>query len=115
MPTLKSLLGEDAAPVKSPPSTGDPYLATATIQIDPADLAAQIVERLRQPAAEATPPAADIDVVEVEDQHEDGDAATSAPAVEPEEAPEPDDARLAEVLGEFVETISGQIRETIGS
>ncbi|MCB0074818.1 MAG: hypothetical protein KDE20_25305, partial [Caldilineaceae bacterium] len=27
VPTLKSLLGEDAAPVKSPPSTGDPYLA----------------------------------------------------------------------------------------
>ena len=112
VPTLKSLLGEDAEPVKSPPSTGDPYLATATIQIDPADLAAQIVERLRQPAAEATPPAADIDV---EDVHEDGDAESSAPAVEPETAPEPEDARFAEVLGEFVETISTQIREAFES
>lgn len=111
VPTLKSLLGEDAEPVKSPPSTGDPYLATATIQIDPADLASQIVERLRQPA-EATPPAADIDV---EDVHEDGDAESSAPAVEPETAPEPEDARFAEVLGEFVETISTQIREAFES
>ena len=103
---------DKSSAVKSPPSTGDPYLATATIQIDPADLAAQIVERLRQPV-EATPPAADID--DVEDVHEDGDAESSAPAVEPETAPEPEDARFAEVLGEFVETISGQIREAIES
>ena len=117
MPSLKSILPEDTPPAtaqKSPASTGDPYLATATIQIDPSDLADQIVQRLRQPV-EAPADSVDIDVVEVEDQHEDGDAATSAPAVEPETAPEPEDARFAEVLGEFVETISGQIREAIES
>ena len=117
MPSLKSILPEDTLPAtaqKSPASTGDPYLATATIQIDPSDLADQIVQRLRQPV-EAPADSVDIDAVDVdvEDQHEDGDAATSAPAVEPEEAPEPDEARLAEVLGEFVETISGQLQEVI--
>lgn len=109
VPSLKSMIEpEPVAQSNAAVGIGEPYMATATIQIDPSDLANQIVERLRQPVS--TPDTADIDV---EDQHEDGDAATPAPAVEPETAPEPDDARLAEVLGEFVETIAGQIREVI--
>lgn len=103
VPALKSLVVEES----SPSSTTD----TAPVELDYGRLADEIAERLSQPA-QASAEAADIDV---EDQNEDGDAENSAPALEPETAAEPDDARLAEVLGEFVETISEKIREAIES
>ena len=124
VPTLRSMVLDDE--ISHPPTTttsvstitmDDLTLGTdggtnVTYTVDYQQLAGAILHRMGQPV-EATPPAAGID--DVEDVHEDGDAESSAPAVEPETAPEPEDARFAEVLGEFVETISGQIREAIES